>query len=482
MAMPINFTMYGSGASIMANGLRVEFSEAESPAAIVAQQWFAPPHTFPQAVTQIVDNPVIHLVRIYSAPDEPTLGVLVSDFMYKPNYSTIEVRVRLAYIVGETAGGPNIGDTSFAIPDSEGWDWYPVIRSLGGELVDVSEYDETDAANGILTPLQPDFTFMEGDAVFIHFKPRITSIDPVINFQTQYTGVQVITADATAGPTWFNVMTEIAAPTSASTVVITLPLLSTVPDNRMFRIRTNFGPQFQTKFVTSAGELIKIGVGVTQLELGQGEFLNILKATVGGVAAYYVDGISDGYYKVGTLCYSDDTDMLNKAILDGGPMLGWQYPRVLRYINNLPGGVLKTYADRQANYATLRGFWAYDAGTDTIYRPDRRELTYKSIVGSIAPGTYEEDGVGEHTHWAVYNQFENHNGFPVAPLVANPVGAAGANLSIVGRFNKADGGGKESYYLAGTAAEANTGKTGGVRAGQTKTTVESVYSIPLCYI
>ena len=92
--MQINLSVFATGETILNNKLRYKAYETSSPNIAVAELTEDPPHDFPHAVSLYVPNPVPHIVKIFSTPDDSD-GVKLTDILYDPTYSNVEVRLPL---------------------------------------------------------------------------------------------------------------------------------------------------------------------------------------------------------------------------------------------------------------------------------------------------------------------------------------------------------------------------------------------------
>lgn len=398
--MQINFTVFATGVVLAMNKLRYKAYESDSPLAEVANVTEDPPHTFPHPVTLNVPNPVVHIVKIFSTPDEST-GTLISEFIYDPTYTNVEVRLPLQLI----AGGPNEFDPApdsneLTIPFLTEWPnlWYPERRANGGTMAD---FEYTRKEEGGLTLIGDDI-FENGELIFIHFEPKITLSAPTFNYINLFTEIKVVTASVTLDSTYFRKLIEIAA--IGTSITITLPLLENVPDNTLFVFETMMGNQKQSSIITQGGNAIKLRNGNRNaVYLGECEYLWLIKGSDG----FHVLKVSDGVFRVG-LYVDQDILMPNTGVADGSGLLKTEYPRVLDHVNNFPVGLLLTKAARDAGGIDLAGLWAIDA--TTIYKPDRRGLYRRSLPGNrgndtqrdanTLPGVYRPDLLKSHFHYA----------------------------------------------------------------------------------
>jgi hypothetical protein len=463
--MQINFTVFATGVILAGNKLRYIAYEASTPTAEVARITEDPPHTFPHAVTVNVPNPVVHILKIYSTPDAST-GTLISEFIYDPTYTNVQVRLPLQLVAGGPGEFDPVADSNqIVIPDLVDWAglWYPERRANAGTMAD---YEYTILPGGGLQ-LVGDDTIADGELFWIHFEPKITLSTPIFAYLNLFSSLLVLDHSVTLDSTAYRTAIAIAA--TGAAITITLPPLASVPNQTLFVFNTFNGNQKQASITTQSGEPIKIFNGNSSfIYLGSGEFAWLLKEADG----YYPLQISDGIFRVGAQV---DSDVLlpNTAWLDGGSMPASDYPRVLAYINALPAGQLLTKATRDAGGLATAAQWAYEASTDLIWRPDYRGLTKRAIPGtrgndsqrtnSSIPGSYGADFVNDHKHFTVVPGQYNTGGFP------NNIGRGmSSTQSIFEAWSKTTGNGKESAWISAAASSSdipNTGPTAGLITG-----------------
>jgi hypothetical protein len=488
--MQINMTVWGTGSTLINNKLRYKVYQADSPTAEVASLTEDPPHTFPHAVTINVPNPVVHIVKIYTTPDE-SLGSLISEFIYDPTYTNVEVRMPLELSVG----GPGEFDpadgaqSTPVIPSLRGWEWYPEMRSKSGTL-SITEYTKNESVPGEgydSYSLIGDDRFVNPDYVFIHFKPKISVQQPVFTYLNFFNGVKVITGDDNMDATYYRQLCEIA--TAGPSPVITLLPKINIPDNTLLVFSTKRGSQKQATLKLSVGESIDIdGVPEPAIFMGQGETLwLLLKDNIWRIANDW-NGMSRVGEQVDLEIMRPNTILFNGGgLADGGggplPLPRAIYPRAGWYVDTkLPSGQVLTKAARDAGGINLSGFWAID--DDNIWAPDYQGNQRRALPGnrgndssrnaSSLAGSYAPDMYKQHTHFTVKNQVNTQNSpFPDPPLPNRP---------IAREWNKQNGSGPQGYYLVGADIDAvpdlgPTSKSGG---GETIGKTNGVYMG--CYI
>lgn len=470
-------TVWGTGSTLINNKLRYKAYQADSPTAEVASITENPPHTFPHAVTINVPNPVVHIVEIFTTPDD-SVGSLISDFIYDPTYTNVEVRLPLELMVGGSGEfDPVDGAISTpVIPSLRGWEWYPEMRSKSGTLHS-SEYVKHESLPGSgydYYSLQGYDRFVNPDYVFIHFKPKISVQQPTFTYLNFFNGVKVITGDSAMDATYYRQLCEIA--TAGPSPVITLMPKANVPDNTLLVFSTKRGSQKQATLKFATGETIDIdGVAEPALFIGQGEILwLLLKDNIWRIANDW-NGMSRVGEQVDLELMRPNTILFNGGgLVDGGggpvPLPRAIYPRVGWYVDTklLPGQVL-TKDVRDAGGDNLSGFWAVD-DSGNIWAPDYRGNQRRALPGnrgndstrnaSSLAGSYAPDMYKQHTHLTVVNQVVNQNTFPSPPL---------ANRAIAREWVYQGGGGAPGYYLVGAneGVEPDLGPTSKSGDGET---------------
>lgn len=495
MSMQINMTVWGTGPTVTNNKLRYLAFEASAPNAEVARITEDPPHSFPHPVTINVPNPVVHIVKIYTTPDE-SLGSLISEFIYDPTYTNVEVRMPLELMVGGSGEfDPADGAQAIpVIPSLIGWDWYPEMRSKGGTLYS-GEYDKLESVlgNGVdYFALKGDDVFVAPDFVFIHFKPKISLSQPVFTYLNLYNGIKEITGNDTQDATYYRKLCEIVSP-GPSPIIQLLPL-SAVPAETILTFSTHRGLQKQATIKAAVGEIIfHDRMTDPALFMGEGEVLWIMRGETGWRVVNDWKGMANTGLQVNLEVLRPNTIIFNGGgLVDGGGNPAGLpraiYPRAVWYVETqlLPGQVLP-YDVRQAGGDNLSGFWAVD--DDNIYTPDYRGHTRRALPGtrgndadrdnSALAGSYEADQLRRHRHLTITYEKVDDNGFPPIP---------DETKSIVREWVKQAGAGAPGYYLVGSPTNREpeagpsswTGGPGGGADGETRGKNNGV--IMGCYI
>jgi hypothetical protein len=460
--MQINFTVFATGVILSSNKLRYKAYEASAPTAEVASVTEDPPHTFPHAVTLNVPNPVVHIVKIYSTPDASS-GTLISEFIYDPTFTNVEVRLPLQILVGGTGTYDPEADTKdLDIPFLTEWEglWTPERRANGGTMAD---FEYTIKPTGGLT-LVGDDTFAENELLWIHFEPKVSVSQPTFNYINLFNSVVYILASRRLDSNDFRKAIQLYS--LDTTVYLTLPKLADTPDMILLPISTMMGNQRQCIVQSDQpGEFININNGQSSsICLGRNEKLWLLKTTT----SWEVVEISEGVFKVGS---RGESDVLfpNTTWADGGTLLGSDYVRLKNYVSSLPAGYVMTAAQKTSGDLQYAGYWGYDLSSDTIYKPDYRGLAKRDIPGTSGrdsgrdnntiPGHYQRSIFPDHKHMIIVSGNYSSNQDPYQSN-RNP----DINRSMKEGFTKTSGTGRESMLTASglTDEVPNIGPTSGV--------------------
>ncbi len=443
--MQINLTVYGTGLSLINNNLRFIAYQTDTPTVPAEPATtFAPPQTFPRSVTLTVPNPVPHFVKIFSSPDASP-GTLLADFLYDPSYASVEIRHAEQIVVGGIGPyDPVVGATQINIPDAVGWDYWFERRANGGTQAD-GEY--TQLLTGGVELSRAGDTFGDGEIMFIHFYPRITTATPVFNYLNLFTDIIPITSATVLDATFAGKLLEITEPGTSFT--IPMPALVDVPDMKVYSFSTFMGNQKQAK-ITGAFKYLNQPMAAVYMGT-QESFVCIKKGD-----AYHIHTLPEGMLKVGAYIYSDSKLLMaNAAYCDGSALPIADYPRVDYWLSQLPPGIVfSTAAARSAGTAAQAfaksSMWVRDTAEGNIYLPDKRGLSMRSlpenrvVVGGVAPFSVA-DGVLPGTAEVGQNLLHNHYTSPSF----NRLSARADDVDSAGTPNGIDSSGAGMEYKVG---------------------------------
>lgn len=425
--MQINLTLFATGATVIANNLRVTAAQESTPSAVVDTYTSPPPQSFPLNVTLDVPNPVVHRVRVYSSPDASP-GTLLAEFIYDPTYQNLEIKLPQEIQVG--SGGPydpGDGSNSIDLTDFAAYDWYPMRRIAGG-MMSVTEYTKS-TDNKTLNLVGAD-QFADGEYVWIFFNPKVTTAVPTIIQSALYRGVKIITVDTALDSTYSGNAISVVGPLSGA-ITLTLPVLTGVSDFSPFDIDSYEWSNYQfTIQVTGTDRIRYKGQDFSKIFLGSCEFCRLVKfpTTTGYPTGYWkVVSMSDGMTRVGRyinvqLKSTVDTPQPDFMWADGSSIVAANWPRIAWYCSLLQPGQFIPIGVRTNDF--VKSMWAYSAEATpvTIYLPDTRGLFMRGLPGTRGndvggtsadlAGRYEQDTVGQFTLSFQIPRGDSYNGNP----------------------------------------------------------------------
>lgn len=274
-----------------------------------------------------------------------------------------------------------------------------------GTLLPVEIVDRSDDGGG--------FDFADTDKIFndggVYFVTVIEREDGTASAgpsgSSDYNDILILAADQDYDPVTMGSKLLIA--NWGTTVgALDIPNFSLVADSK-FKLQTHGGSQRNVIIQLDAGNTVQFrGAVVNKIILGKGEMIECLfKSNV----MYILDYDGD-YARVGRRVYADMAE-LNSLPLDGTQYQQADYPRLVEYVNNLPGGQIVsevTWASvvviDGVNKTPYKGFYAVEGSTIRV--PDERNMgtrtlkTFDSVDASDTervknvPGGYQKDGIG----------------------------------------------------------------------------------------
>jgi hypothetical protein len=396
------------------------FYTAETPGVQVAITSFAPPHPSSRVVSQLLQDDVAHICKIYYSPDGIVLGALKHEWEFQPTNESLDGRAPLELTVIAPGGTP----TEFQIEgdqdeynntDLAALEFYPVQRVTGP-----AKDDEWDVIPTGGFKLLGGRTFTEDDTWFLHFIPKIR-IDSFPS-QGQLNDLKIVTASETMDTTYHR--NENYADFATNIGTTTFPLLGTLP-NMKLKFSTHGGLQRYWKLQLAVGNTAKFfGVNKNVIYLGKGEVIEfIIKSGL----LYVIDYKGDAA-RVGQRIWGDKLEN-NTLFRDGTEYNQADYPRVIEWMDSLPLGQVVDYAtwdtssivDGETIYPN-KGKFARDDGAGTFRVPDDRDramialkhldATVDATRQSQGPGSFQKNTFKSHVHLAKghYNQGQYDGG------------------------------------------------------------------------
>lgn len=234
------------------------------------------------------------------------------------------------WLTAGTTSGMTVGSTTYNDISLAGWDF---SISMPG-LADLQPGVDYNILSGGGFELINGNTFQNGERYVIHFQPNITSGSGGGGGSTftnasgkLFSGISVLTADTTLAPSDMGKIIMISG--TNTSIKVTLPEVSTVPDDVMTCLMSNAGNHIMATIYASAGFLWQKRLSAN-LYMAQGEELWIFKHG----SNWYVAN-SDGNFKtVGAIFDCYQSDQINAIPLNGGLLSRALYPRLWEYVQN----------------------------------------------------------------------------------------------------------------------------------------------------
>lgn len=379
-----------SATGIATDNLRVVAYEASAPNTEVDSQLLAAPHTL-HNITFSGLNDVLHIVRIYQTATSSG-GTLRNEFNYDPLYTSADIRLPLFIEVDVTTGLVS-ATTAFEQDDLEGWDFDLERRGFGTMEPDV---DYTKDTKGF-TLLGAGDEFQPNEKFVLRFSPKITTVSNSGTSSTSKLWLtnDTITADIDLDASDMGTMFDIEG--SGLSVVVTLPELASVVNNKLIFFNSDGGNHINAVLRCFAGDEIRFkGEDITDLILGQGE--HVWLYPYGGM--WKVAQADGGFDIVGQFFFSatNDTTLLKNALYcDGTELLRSSYPRLWAFIDSLPGAIVISNATWLTG-TTNKYLFSSGDGSTTFRLPDLRGQFIRGTSGTRATLTFEAEDLKAHFH------------------------------------------------------------------------------------
>lgn len=449
--MQINLTVFGTGTSLANNILRFIAYQTDSPTVPVETVNYPPPQVFPKSVTLTVPNPVPHFVKIFSTPDASP-GTLLADFLYDPSYTSVEIRYAEQIVVGGIGPyDPAVGATQINIPDAVGWTYWFERRANGGTQAD-GEYAVL--PTGGVELVRPGDVFGDGEIMFIHFYPKITTATPTFNYLNLYTDIVPITSATALDGTYAGKLLEIIETTTNS--LIAMPAVGTIPDMKIFSFSTYMGTQKQSKIT---GDFSYLNQPMSAVYIGSQESFTCIKKG----SVYHIQRLPEGMFNVGIYQYTDSKSFAPNALYcDGSDVNIPDYPRLDWWLSLLPPGVVFSTLAARTSGTAAQAFaksarWVRDTTAGKIWLPDKRGLSMRAVpesrvvAGGIAPFSMDNStiiGSSEVGQNLAHDHVKN-------PLF-NKLGARAADIDGQGTAGSIDSANPGMEYRVGSMSSGGT--------------------------
>lgn len=409
------------------NSLVAAIYKASAPSILIALYQFPGPYT---GATQLHTFPglanVVYNYVLYESPDGGADGTVRNSFSVQPNISSYNVRDPL-YLEADTSPFFSSG-TNFYGQDSSllGWNWYLELVASGTQhyseiwtktIAGVpTTADDTTADGWKLTT--PGALIAPDERWVIHFLPQLAA--STSSSGTFINGTQLLTSNtvldnSAVGQTFL-------LQGGGGYIGITLPDISTVPDNEPIFFNSNGGSHINAGLICHAGQFLQwydnqtnlsSNTRNTSLYLGQCESGYIYRFTFPDNSKRWLVFGMDGARLVGETVYDYSRIPLNTIFANGQLLSRVNYARLWTWVQNLESGLLipdSQYNNTITVYGTVyQQYWGnYTSGDgSTTFRVPTLwkygfQRTKNGATGLNSynglPGSFYAQQIGAHIH------------------------------------------------------------------------------------
>lgn len=358
---------------------------------------------------------ILYDFKLFESVDTSPAGTIRSSFVFQPTTETTLVRQDL-YLVADISTNFTSGTNSYVADtpnDLTGWN-YGLERVGVGTLQPGADYIKD--ANGWHLANEGDIIAPQEKFV-LHFLPIVKQSQVTPAAVNLISATRIITGNATLD---FSDMTKgILIQGAGSSLTITLPLLSTVADNKLLMFFSAGGNHINAVIACAGSDTFQfVGGTPNSIPLAQNEQLWIFKANGIWNVAY----ASDTIRMTGEVVYNYSKSSILPAVFANGALLSrTSYSRLWKYVQSLESGVVLpdanwndsiTYNGRTV-YVN-RGKFTLGDGSTTFRIPIIYSVgNLKAVDGSgRLPGAFEGDQVGVFTGTVTVPSGNSFNGSP----------------------------------------------------------------------
>lgn len=392
-----------------------------------------------------LDNAVYYF-DFRESSDGIDLGTLLATFTVDVKTQNI-INERWFYLTGGPgAHDPAPDSDTITDPNLDGKNISGVFKEGFRYLVTPdyanAEYDLV-AGGGI--KLRDGKTFSVDEVAIIEITYTVPSVvSPNSGFPADYI---LKTADFTFDSSIFNRVVEAAK--SGTILIMTMPVISSIPDGTKFGINTHSGTQRYVAMQLQAGDYCLVGSNQRNtVYVGKGEEVVFHKK-----GAYLrIVSWSGDWRRVGEKVEQD------AAPLNGIQEIGsWQlitdYPRLFYwYVNTLAPGAIGVGTYPTTPDQSNKTKWIIDDVNGRIWIPDTQGLFNRATAGG-QPSVWSNQSIQDHRHWSIIDKEVDNSQFP------HNRGTAVTNLRSPIRYWNKSGGGAEGYELDSNIDEPTIGRT-----------------------
>lgn len=404
------------------NYVIITWQSTVAPLTEIGREVYPAPHSQEALLIEDLD-PILHLVRAYRSTDGTTLNTQINELACDAGARSTYSSTTYEYIVD---GGDSGVDPTWSDPASGqielrderllNQSYAVFMRGLGQRRADEIA-DRSDDGGGFDLAVT-DELFNTLDTIFVTVQNRVDGVETGSGSGSSGEVGDVIFIDTDQDFDPVTMAGKLVYADYASSVVgvLTFPNLSLIPDCN-FKVATHGGLQKCLSLQLDAGDTVRfMSDDRNVIHLGKSEEVGIMIRN----NVMYV--LSDGtnYKRLGQRVWGDKLE-LNSLYRDGSTYDQDYYPRLMEFIDSLPGANVLSYG----SWATDKGKFARDDIAGTFKVPDDREMFVRAIAvdGSIIPGRKQDDTVGPVT--VPVNQGNSYTGTGGAGIVGR--GAADPN-------------------------------------------------------
>ena len=243
---------------------------------------------------------------------------------------------------------------------------------------------------------------------------------------TLFSANKVITSDYTVTTSDFGKKLIVEA--SGTFLTLTLPDISTIPENKLLFIETGIGNHINIALNTySNSQYFKyLMPNKTNIYLGKCETISIYKQIQADTTQVWRLNDNDSNIKtVGNHfhSYTDASDILNALLLDGGGEEGisaTDYARLYEYVLSLDPSLVCSYADWSTGNNKFK--YSYKDATSGLFRiPDTRDMFIRNSGTARAAATFQDHALMSHRH--INPAASNNGSLPFGKSLLNIINA-----------------------------------------------------------
>lgn len=387
--MDINLTL--SPAISITEKIAVRVYSAAAPSVVVDMQEFSAPHNTARNISFTNLDPGVYYVNTYSTPGDPVLGTLRHSFLYDPTFQSADIKA--TEFLKMTAGTNQYTNSAWA-----GYDIDIVYRAAFGPLFPTDQItwvlDGSSKVIGFQLSQIGD-VFVTDEQITVSFRPKITTVSPVVTSSKFVTAEEIITDDVVLTSSQVGKLLRLQGVDAAFTV--SLPAIGTIGAFSMFVLVSDGGSHTMvTLDIDGAGSINHFG-NRTELHLAQGEKAWILYTGTD----YVVLNDCPGPLRVGEIIdiYDKDDTVQGTIFADGTVFDRNEYRRLWDFVQQLDSSMLITDAAWLASTAQHGKFSSGD-GVTTFRIPRLYTDGYaRGVDGSTRlAGSHQDDKVLDHEH------------------------------------------------------------------------------------